>query len=410
MENKQLQKRLHKIEEELLVLREDLEPSAENKWKRSLKRTSKFLISYWPLVSLAFAIAIAIIAEIFYGVGPFESYRAIKTTRELSKFYSELGDNLLFRAEWEAAEVAYRTALEIDKNNTQATYGIFKAQVFQPLEGQKFYAPEVADAKLDYLEDKIGDDYQTKFLRGVYHFSLQHYEEAFDWLSQAIASNPDFAAGYLQRGYVQQSNSDIQGACQDYHAALEADLKKNNVNSIANNNVGYCDLLEQNFDDAIQHLKIAQYNSPKLVTYINLGDAYLFAGKIEDALAVQLDALRSIEDAGEGIENERYVAGEWTYNFMPPYVNDKITMNSSVKVFDITQKKIFMHYNLSFGYALNHYFDAATSEFNEANRLDTHKYYTTFFASKMQSIRHFVKMNGDVQRWFEMHEEILEPN
>jgi hypothetical protein len=62
---------------------------------------------------------------------------------------------------------------------------------------------------------------------------------------------------------------------------------------------------------------------------------------------------------------------------------------------------------LSFGYALNEELDAATKEFNKAKQLDKQGDYNAFFEQKMKSIQYFVKMNNDVQSWFEKQEEVL---
>lgn len=418
MENDKLLRRLHEIEEELQVIRQGL----ENRPAGRLEKFSKSLQSHSALVTLVIAAATAIIAYTFFGVAPFENYRAIKTTRELSQFYSRLGDDLLFRQDWEAAEIEYRTALEIDKNNLQATYGIFQAQIFQPLDGQKYYAPEVADAKLDYLEKKLPNDYlayflggyygkklpknyQVYFLRGTYYLLQQDYANAEVWLSKAIKLNRDFAAGYLQRGYV-KSAYDMDGACMDYRAALA--IEKDN--GIANNNVGYCHILDQNFESAIEPLEVAFRNSQRLLTILNLGDAYLYAGKIQDALNWQKYAVRIVEDSGDSIDSERFVAGEWTFNFMPPYEDGIISKNDTVKVFNLSQKRVFVHYNLSFGYAFNGELDAATKEFNKAKQLDKYGDYNVFFYHKMKSLQYFIKMNNDVQSWFEKQKEVLAQN
>ena len=423
MDNEKLLKRLYEIEEELHTLRKSLEAPAKNERAARLANISKSLQSHSAFVTLVIAGITAIIAYTFFGVDPFENYRAIETTRELSQFHSNLGDDLLFREDWEAAEVEYRTALEIDKNNIQATYGIFQAQIFQPLEGQKYYAPEVADTKLDYLEKKLPNyylayflkgfyekklpkNYQVYFLRGTYYFFQQDPTNAQLWLSRAIQLKPDFAAGYIQRGYVKQSTSDIDGACTDYRAALAIEKE----NGTANNNVGYCEMLDQNFESAIEPLWVAWRNSQRLVSLINLGDAYLFTGKTKEALDVQQYALRLVEDGGDGIENERFIAGELTFNFLPLSQDDKTSKQNSIRVFTLTQKRIFIHYNLSFGYALNGNLTAATTAFNKARRLDNHGDYNVYFEQKMKSIRYFIKMNPDVQNWFEKQERILAQN
>jgi tetratricopeptide (TPR) repeat protein len=423
MDHEKLLKRLHEIEEELQELRQEVEPPAKNGWKVRFEKFSDFLKSQSPLIAFTIAALTTIIAFVFFRVDPFESYRTIKTTRELSRFHSKIGDDLLFREDWQAAEFEYRTALEIDKNNIQATYGIFEAQIFQPLEGQKYFAPEVADAKLDSLEEMLPNyylvhflgklyekrtpqNYQVYFLRGTYYFLLQDYPNAQKWLTKAINLNRKFTAGYIERGYVKQSDSDIEGACKDYRTALANEKD----NATANNNTGYCDLLEQNFVGAATHFWAAWDISRRLNSNINLGDAYLFAGKTKEALGWQKYALRLMEAASDVGENERFVAGEWTFNYMPVSADDQPSKHIPVKVATIKQKTIFLHYNLSFGFALNADFDAATKEFNKARQLDTHGDYNLFFEQKMKSIQYLVTMNSDVQSWFEKQEEVLAQN
>jgi len=131
----------------------------------------------------------------------------------------------------------------------------------------------------------------------------------------------------------------------------------------------------------------------------------MFAGSTKDALVLQQNALESIEDPS--LQNERYIAGEWTYNFMPPYATDDQSINRHISISDNWQKRVFIHYNLSFGYALNRDFQAATIEFHLANKLDEQNDYNPYFVNKMQSLRNHVEMDEDVQRWFETHEQML---
>jgi len=222
MENEQLLTRLHELENNLQKLKDELEPPSKRKgMSRTVRKASNFLLSQWPLISLLGAIAIVLYIQFAFSVDYFEPYRSISTSKQLAEDYRLLGDSLLAKQQFVAAETAYRTALEFDKTDTAATYGIQKAQVFQPLPGEKYYVPEVAytrleNLRLENLRHKIPNDYLIDYLYGVYYSDLSDQQDAMNWFNEAIKKNSDFTYGYITLGEVSQGNSDMQGACGYY--------------------------------------------------------------------------------------------------------------------------------------------------------------------------------------------------
>jgi hypothetical protein len=89
------------------------------------------------------ALLTAIYVKFEFGVDYFRDYRNIKTKHELSRFYLRMGDVLMGRGEWEAAEDAYRSAQQVDPDDAAATTGIVKARVFKPPAGEKYYVPVI---------------------------------------------------------------------------------------------------------------------------------------------------------------------------------------------------------------------------------------------------------------------------
>jgi len=403
MERTQSLKRLHQLEEEIELLKAELEPpSKRSKLRRRFRRFRKFIISYWFLFSFLVAFLTVVYVKVKFDIDYFEDYRNISTTKELSEFYRQLGDTLMADIEWTAAEDAYRTALEINRNNIEATYGIIKAQVFKPIEGEKFFATEVVEAKLNYLLSHFPDDYQVYFLKGLLHLYQGDNENAKLWFQKAINKNPNFVGGYINLGFIKQRSFDIEGAVRNFKKALE--LSPNYVT--AHNNLGFLYLILANFTESVEHLKRAYDLSPNLLTAINLGDAYRYSGRFDTALRWHQHALDVMREPG--IENDRYIGGLWLYNYMPQKSGDLETIKLSVEVSSLRQKKVFVHYALSFDFALKKNFKKADEEFKTGLKLDQSLQYGNFFVNKILSIVNLLDMDEEVREWLLEHRIILE--
>ena len=79
-----------------------------------IARVSRFLIANWVLFSFVAALCTAAYVKFAFGVDYFRDYRNIQAKNNLTAFYTHMGDVLMGRAEWLAAEEAYRNALQID--------------------------------------------------------------------------------------------------------------------------------------------------------------------------------------------------------------------------------------------------------------------------------------------------------
>ncbi len=406
MENKRLLQKLNRLEEELESLREIIEPPENNPLKKRLKGISKFLIAYWPLVSLVSAVVIGFIAYIFYGVSPMENYRAVQANKVLSRTYDKLGDALLYKNQWDEAELAYQKAVEINKNDVHAALGIYKADVFKTLPDQKYFVPEVVLTKLKVLEKQHPNDYQIAYLRGEYYSSMGYYKESIPWFTQSIRKAGwhliRFAPGYIARGKMKEITSDMAAACWDFRLASLLDPES----SVANDNVGVCKVLKGDLRGAVRFLYTSTGNSADLVSYVDYGDALLSTGSKAEALYQLQWVSQIIDDPEAGDKNNNFIAGDWLFHYLPPYQGDK-TMNDYVLAKDLISKKIFIHYNLSFGYILNGKKNLADSEFISAHRMDESKQYSDYFKKKMQSLSTLVPDDSQAQEWFATCEAIL---
>jgi hypothetical protein len=93
---------------------------------------------------------------------------------------------------------------------------------------------------------------------------------------------------------------------------------------------------------------------------------------------------------------------------MPLQPGDLVTPTNYVEIYELQQKQMLVHYNLSFGYALTGDFEGAEKEFAAANQLDPYQDYNDFFASKMGSIVNLVNMSDTSRAWFENHRAFLQ--
>jgi hypothetical protein len=130
----------HKIidlEKQIADLKTDMEIAKKpNLFVRVVQCIATFAVSNWVLLSFVVALLTAIYVKIKFNIDYFESYRDVATKKMLSEFYRILGDRIMVWNEWNAAEAAYRDSLAINPTNIEATYGIAKVSVFQPLTGE----------------------------------------------------------------------------------------------------------------------------------------------------------------------------------------------------------------------------------------------------------------------------------
>jgi len=407
-DNKEARNKIAALEKELQLLKSDLAVVEEpNPLLAAAQSVATFAVTNWVLLSFLLAVATAGYVKYKFKLDYFESYRDLATKKTLSEFYRHLGDRMMISAEWDAAEAAYRDSLAINPTNIKATYGIAKASVLQPLKGQTFYGPDIADAKLDYLinhavreadpTDRRRTAAQLYFLKSINRASVDDDVESKRWLEKAIQSDPTFVCPHLNLGYLHEAAGEFEKAIECYQKAVELEPNL----ALGHNNLGAVYLSATEFKKAIEHLERAHLISPTLITALALGEAYAYNGEFERALVLHKRAASKL--AISGIEKERYVqaGGTWLYGYMPLKKGDTKTIRQSVKVSTFEQKKMVAFGALAFDYALLDNTRQANESFGKAWGAETGNDYSKLFLNRIQSMLNLIGPSPIARGWFE---------
>ena len=403
MEEPDLLKRVSDLEQEVNTLKKSLKEKEQPLGLAArCQKLARLLIANWVLLSFVSALLIAGYVKYRFGIDYFENYRNVAATKELSKFYEQMGDRMMGKSEWQAAEQAYRDALKINPNNTAATFGIVKAQVFQPVPGEKYWAPEVVDARLDYLLSRFPDDYQVYFLKGMRYQAFGNTEEARAWLQKCIDKKPKFTGCYIELGFIDMGQSRVNEAKANFEKAVELDPNS----AMAKNDLAACHFLLSDFSGASREFEESYRISPTALTALNMGEAYWFSGKFFAALEMHQIAANYMNETRD--PQDRYIGGQWTSPFFPLHVGDLETIKKSAPVYTVEQKKALLHFDLAVDHALLGSFDAANREFDAALKLQPQWGQRQVAQNRMQSAQNMVQMSDASRNWLAEHRRMLD--
>ena len=396
MSQEEIVERISKLEAQLQAL----SPKEQEQVKHPIEKVrtvAKFFLSYWTLFSFLFALVVMVYVKYTFDIDYFENYRSVSEIRSLSDFHRKMGDEFIGKTEWQAAEDAYQQALDIDKNNIQAAYGLVKSQVFQPLEGQKHYFPEVVNTRLNYLMDFFPNDYLLSYLRATYYVDKHDLAEARQWFEKSMKENPDYSWNHVALGYILQQEGNFQGALESFHKAVKLDPE----NEVASGNLGFAYLYTGDFKEAIKYLQIASDISPRFSNYFGIADAHVYSKDFATALAYREVNLKQAVANDPAMERFLGVNSLWMYNYMPLHPGDKETIKQFIQDTGVEKQRIMVYFAVSFDYALNKDFTKADEMFKKGIDADKDKAYRDFFINRINSMQAFVEPEAATNEWLE---------
>lgn len=397
MAEAKLDEQINELAREIAALKARLDRPAS-----SIQRCLRIARENWLLATFVATVLSAAYVFSAYDINYFESYANIATTKRLSEFYRKLGDRMMSASEWEAAEQSYNAALKLNPNNIAATYGVAKAQVFQPLPGRKYLPPEIMDARLEYLSSSLPNDTDLYFLKAIRYSQQGDIENSVLLLRNCIANNPKFAACYFQLGYFDHVQNRFADAVANYETAVRLDPGF----AVARNNLGFIQLILTKFKEAIEALDQAYRTSPYMVTGINLGDAHRFSGDFVTARNTHQSVLDIVSKATD--PDHRYSAGVWIYNFMPVKPGDVDTIKRVMYRDSLDEKMAVAHAALSIDLAVLGDLRNAAEHFDKSLKLDRGTEFKQFFRNKILSTVNLISLPDDAKRWLAERGKLLE--
>jgi tetratricopeptide (TPR) repeat protein len=379
MDNDTLLRRVHELEIEVQKLKASVARSPQRQVQVVVKKSVGFVLTYWTLLSFLVAILIAIYIKYAFNVDYFENYRTLAGSRATSEFHTKLGNDLLRRQEWSAAEDAFTRALAANANNGDAGYGLLKSRIFKPPPGEKFTSPRTQDTMLTFLREQRPDDPDLDLLQAVRHWEQDQKEETKISLEAALAKKPDFSAALAIMGHVSMVEGDIPAAKAWTEKAVASDPQ--NANALSN--LGFMALISGDFDDAIAKLERANFAEPNLLTPLVLSDACRLKGDFTGALGYSRSTARAVENAD--LRNSRYAGGEWFYNYLPLQKGDTASCKNGIYVTSLERKEGLCHFAHALDLALTGDPAAAEKPFTRALELMPADAEHQFFANKLRA-------------------------
>lgn len=317
-------RRVHELELEVQKLKTQLATDGKRRVQVVVKKSVGFVLTYWTLLSFVVAIGVALYIKKAFNVDYFENYRTLAASREIADFHNRLGNDLLQRQEWTAAEEAFTRALAANANHADAGYGLLKSRIFKPVGSEKFTSPRTQDTMIAFLRGQRPEDPDLDMLQAIRHWEQGQKKEASQAALAALAKKPDFSWAQMLLGHIEMSEGNIEAAKAWDEKAVAAD--PGNANALGN--LGFICLLTGDFEGAIQKLERASMAEPNLLQTLVLSDAWRMKGDYSTALVFSRAAARMA--AQEDVRTSRLSEGEWFYNHLPETKEDRETWKNGL--------------------------------------------------------------------------------
>jgi tetratricopeptide (TPR) repeat protein len=346
MESDVILRRLHELELEVQKLKAQLSARGGRRVQVVMKKSVGFVLTYWTLLSFLVAIGVAIYIKKAFNVDYFENYRSIAASRQIADFHNRVGQDLLQREEWAAAEEAFTRALAANANDPDAAYGLLKSRIFKPAAGEKFTSPRTQDTMIAFLREQRPDDPVLDMLQALRHWQQRQIEAARQAALSALRKKPNFSWAQTVLGHIEMVEGNSEAAQSWNEKAVASDPG----NATALGNLGFMYLLTGDFDKAIEKLDQAVVLEESLLVPLALSDAWRLKGEYATALNYSRIAARMAAD--EEVRTSRMGGGEWYYNHLPESKSDRETSKTGIRASSMNRKEALCEFAFALDLAL----------------------------------------------------------
>jgi tetratricopeptide (TPR) repeat protein len=269
------------------------------------------LLALGGLLIVALGILVAGISPLTVLYKAADEYDDYEARQALVDDHVALGNKLLDVEQPRAARVEFEAALALDESDPEATLGLVKTRVFEPIDGDDL-DPEVSHKRLTHLVLTQPDDPNARAYRGDSWLRFGLYRMALGEYTRSVRLDAKLAHGYSGQGIVYEVLGEPEKALQRYERALKISAHSTRYRS------GYAYQLTRmgRFEEAIAHYnKLLAVDPGSLLPYYGLANAYRMSGKWSSAREVQVGLVRLIAD--ERLGNLPRNSGVWYFHTVP---------------------------------------------------------------------------------------------
>ena len=327
-----------------IVLTTTEQQAAAKKPANRFIRVIEWLSGHWVIATFLFSLLAAAAAWFIYGVSPLQPLEEIANRQ--SKYRDEaekddykkrmverhlkLGKSLLNVEEYAAARQEYQEALKLDPANPEAELGLFKADIYNTLQGE--YNPAVIEQRIHFiLQENSKDPHAYVFLGDIYR--PRDKKKAQEYYQQAITLDPDAAGARFGLGLVYNKQGKLDEALDQFRNAVE--LSPFNVRYL--DNLGFAYSRKNLYTKAIEtYQRILQIDADYLSVYYEIARLSLLLGDLDKALQYQQELVYRLND--EKITNLDKNKSLWY--FQP--ADDPL-----IELYELPEKTAYAYYGLS---------------------------------------------------------------
>lgn len=405
MEPENLLRRVHELELEVQKLKAQVAKSGGRRVQVVVKKSVGFVLTYWTLLSFVVALGVALYIKYAFNVDYFENYRSMAASRETSAFHNKLGNDLLHRQEWSAAEEAFTRALAANANNADASYGLLKSRIFKPAAGEKLSSPRSQDTMIAFLREQRPGDADLDMLQAFRYWEQDQKAEARKFALAALEKQPDFSNVLAMLGHMSLAEGDIEAAKSWTLKASAAD--PGNANALSN--LGFMEVLTGDFDGALDKLKRASLAEASLVTTLGISDAHRMKGEFSEALTASSAAARMA--VNEVVRESRIMGNEWFYNHLPESKDDKESWKNGIYATNFDRKESLCQFAFALDLALTGDLAAAGKPWARAMELTPGDDLRDYFVNKIKATLAWspVKVPDETKQWLQDKFNVPQP-
>jgi tetratricopeptide (TPR) repeat protein len=271
------------------------------------------LLALGGLLVVALGILVAGISPLTVLYKAADDYDDYEARQALVDDHVELGNKLLDVEQPRAARVEFQAALALDESDPEATLGLVKTRVFEPIEGDEL-DPEVSHKRLTHLVLTRPDDPNARAYRGDSWLRFGLYRMAFGEYTRSVRLDSKLAHGYSGQALVYDVLGEPEKALERYRRALKISGHSTRYRA------AYASQLDRlgRSEEAIEEYEdLLSVDPGSLLPYYGLANASRMMGESAGARDVQRALVRLLAD--RRLANLPRNTGVWYFHVIPKH-------------------------------------------------------------------------------------------